>query len=281
MVRSLGRYPVKSMRGEEPAEVDFHSRGVVGDRAYALLDQETGAILSMKHPRRLGRLLECQAAFRRPPAPGGPLPPVAVTFPDGRVLGSEDTGLVSALSRFLEREVALITSAPVGAAAETYWPDIEGLLYRNQTRPSRLGLAVPGALYDLAPVHVLSTATLAHLSSLYPDGRFDAARFRPNLLVASARDEAAFEENDWIGRTLAVGDEVELRIVDPCPRCVATTLAQGDLPADSGILRTIAQHNAVPSHTFAPGVVFRASAGVYATVVRSGRVRVGDAVRLI
>jgi hypothetical protein len=62
---------------------------------------------------------------------------------------------------------------------------------------------------------------------------------------------------------------------------VATTLAQGDLPADSGILRTIAQHNAVASQTFAPGVVFRASAGVYATVVRSGRVRVGDAVRLI
>ena len=279
-VGALFRYPIKSMLGEAIAEAELEARGMVGDRAYALLDRATGAVLSMKHPRQLGRLLEYRAAFREPPACGGTLPPVAVTFPDSSVLTTDDAALLSALSRSLERDLELLASAPPGAASDTYWPDIAGISYRDQTRPWRLGQGVPGTLYDYGPVHLISTATLAHLSALYPDGRFDAARFRPNILVASTQTEAAFEENDWVGCRLIIGDTVELEVIDPCPRCVATTLPQSDLPADSGILRTIAQHNAVQSQTFAPGVVLRATAGVYATVTRPGVVRQGDPVRL-
>ena len=76
-----------------------------------------------------------------------------------------------------------------------------------------------------------------------------------------------FVENAWIGHTLAIGDEVRLSITGPCPRCVMTTLAQNDLPKDPGILRTAAQHNQV-------------NVGVYASVVRGGTVRRGDAIRL-
>lgn len=279
-VGALFRHPIKSMLGEATEEAELETRGVVGDRAYALLDRATGAVLSMKHPRQLGRLLEFRAAFREPPASGRALPPVAITFPDGTVLTTDDAALLPTLSRSLERDLELIDSAPPGATAETYWPDIPGISHRDQTRPSRLGLNIPGTLYDYGPVHLISTATLAHLSALYPDGRFDVARFRPNVLVASARTEAAFEENDWVGRTLAIGDTVTLQVIDPCPRCVATTLSQGDLPADSGILRTIAQHNAVQSLTLAPGATLRANAGVYATVTRPGVIRHGDPIRL-
>ena len=49
--------------------------------------------------------------------------------------------------------------------------------------------------------------------------------------------ETAFVENSWIGRTLILGDKVRLSISGPCPRCVMTTLPQGDLPKDVGILR--------------------------------------------
>jgi uncharacterized protein YcbX len=76
-----------------------------------------------------------------------------------------------------------------------------------------------------------------------------------------------FVEDAWIDRTVHIGDGVLLSITGPCPRCVMTTLAQGDLPKDSGILRTAAQHNAV-------------NVGVYASVLRGGRVRRGDAIRL-
>ena len=74
-------------------------------------------------------------------------------------------------------------------------------------------------------------------------------------------------ENDWIDRTIAIGDEVRLRVTGPCPRCVMTTLAQGDLPKDAGILRAAAQNN-------------QANVGVYADVVASGTIRRGDSVTL-
>ena len=95
--------------------------------------------------------------------------------------------------------------------------------------------------------------------------RFEIPRFRPNIVVAPASGEKDFIENAWVGHTLAIGDIVRLSITGPCVRCVMTTLAQGDLPGDPGILRTAAQHNKV-------------SVGVYATVERGGLIRRGDEV---
>jgi len=68
-------------------------------------------------------------------------------------------------------------------------------------------------------------------------------------------------ENDWIGRTVVIGDDtVHLAITELCPRCVMITLPQGDLLKDSGILRTAAQHNGV-------------NVGIYASVINGGRNR--------
>jgi hypothetical protein len=83
--------------------------------------------------------------------------------------------------------------------------------------------------------------------------------------MATEPDAQGFVENDWIGQTIALGDEVRLHITGSGPRCVMTTLPQGDLPKDSGILRTAAQHN-------------QANVGVYADVVAGGTLRRGDAV---
>jgi uncharacterized protein YcbX len=54
-----------------------------------------------------------------------------------------------------------------------------------------------------------------------------------------------------------------LSITGPCGRCVMTTLAQRELPRDSGILRTAVQHN-------------QGNVGVYATVLQGGTMRRGD-----
>lgn len=98
-------------------------------------------------------------------------------------------------------------------------------------------------------------------------GRFEVRRFRANIVVETPNDEQDFVGNAWIGQMLAIGDAVRLSITGPCPRCVMTALPQGDLPRDTGILRTAAQHN-------------RANVGVYASVVQGGKVRRGDSVRL-
>jgi len=115
-------------------------------------------------------------------------------------------------------------------------------------------------------VHLLTTATLERLRELYPQGRFEVRRFRPNIVVQLASAEKSFAENAWVGHTLAIGAAVRLNITGPCGRCVMTTLAQGDLSRDPGILRTAAQHNQV-------------NVGVYAAVARGGTIRRGDPVR--
>ena len=80
VVASLWRYPVKSMQGEELNSVDITDRGVLGDRALALVEQAGGKIVSAKNPRRWPRMFEFRARFGSPPhnAPG----PVAHSAPD-------------------------------------------------------------------------------------------------------------------------------------------------------------------------------------------------------
>ena len=125
----------------------------------------------------------------------------------------------------------------------------------------------PDGFFDGEVVHLLTTATLDQLHSLYPEGRFDPLRFRPNLVVAPAPTESGFVENTWIGRTISIGEQVRLHILRPTGRCVMTTLAQGDLPKDLGILRTAVQAN-------------QAQVGVYATVRHGGVIRRDDPVTI-
>ncbi len=267
-VVGLWRYPVKSMMGEELNTSEVTDRGLVGDRQFAVVDASTGKVAGAKNPRKWGNFFDFRAAYVEPPEGGSKLPAVRLTLPDGTVVTSEQPDLAQVLSRALGREVAFAEAEhhgeASGAQAEEYWPDMEGLEHRDTVTEWELP---PGTFFDLAVVHLLTTATIERLRALYPEGRFEVRRFRPNIVVATAPDQQGFVENDWIGRTLAIGDEVRLRITGPCPRCVMTTLSQGDLPKDAGILRTAAQNN-------------EANVGVYADVVKSGTVRRGDDVTL-
>jgi len=122
----------------------------------------------------------------------------------------------------------------------------------------------PGTFFDLAVLHILTTSTLDMLRELYPAGRIEPRRFRPNLIVNTS-GQKGFVENDWIGKTLSIGPEVKIQVTGPCPRCVMTTLAQGDLPKDPGVLKTAAKYNEV-------------RVGIYAAVVQPGTIRIGDGV---
>src|SRR3712207_1409873 len=104
-VASVWRYPVKSMQGEELNGAAITERGVLGDRAYAVLDRATGHIASAKHPRKWNKLFACRAAFAEPPQLGGPLPPVWITLPDGTVISSAQSDVDQVLSRVLDRDI--------------------------------------------------------------------------------------------------------------------------------------------------------------------------------
>jgi uncharacterized protein len=255
-VVALWRYPVKSMMGEELNAAEVTDRGLLGDRAYALIDASDGKAATAKNPRKWPHLFDFRATFVDPT--------VRIVLPDGATIRGDQADVDGVLSKALERAVTLRTARGAAASSEEYWPDMDGLEHRDTVTD----FALPeGTFFDVAMVHLLTTSTLDRLRELYPAGRFETRRFRPNIVVHPASGASGFPENAWVGRTLAIGDAVRLHISGPSGRCVMTTLAQGDLPADPGILRTAARHNQV-------------NVGVYASVVRGGTIRRGDPVRL-
>ncbi len=263
-VASLWRYPVKSMQGEELNATDVTTVGLLGDRRFAVMDQATGKVAGAKNPRKWPGFFQFRAAYVAPPVAGESLPAVRVTLPDGTSVTSGENALPKLLSDALGRDVTFAGATAVGSAAasvsaEEYQPDADEVI--DFELPA-------GTFFDSAAVHLITTATLDRLRSLYPSGRFEPRRFRPNIIVATGPDAAGFGENDWVGRTVAIGDSVRLRVVAATGRCVMTTLPQFDLPKDSGILRTAAQHN-------------NADVGVYAQVVSGGKIRRGDLVTVL
>jgi len=278
-VVSLWRYPVKSMMGEELNACEVSERGVAGDRAFALLDAADGKVASAKNPRKWAKLFDCRAAYVEPPGAGGKTPPVRITLPDGSTVTTDRPDADRLLSRALGREARLETRAPGASVLEEFWPDVED---SKSVTDEPIAMGSPaGTFYDFAVVHLLTTATLDHLRVLYPQGRVEPRRFRPNVIVATSGGESGFVENAWVGRTVSIGDRVRLRVTDPCPRCVMTTLPQGDLPADPGILRAVARNNrVVGGDGRGRDGVYEAVIGVYASVLQGGPIRRGDAVLL-
>src|SRR5207249_11561202 len=143
-----------------------------------------------------------------------------IALPDGTILTAEQADLDRILSRALNREVTLETTTreqPAAAASvsEEYWPDIEGLDHRDTVTDFELP---EGTFFDIGVVHLLTTATLDRLRELYPEGRFEVRRFRPNVVVETADGAKDFVENGCVGQTLAIGVAVRLKITEPWPR---------------------------------------------------------------
>jgi len=154
-----------------------------------------------------------------------------ITFPDGRSLMANDSAIHAALSAAL--------GLPVTLSAEK---DLSH--------------------HDASPLHLVTTGSLAGLKKTLPGAGIDERRFRPNLVIEGEG------ENRWVGRTLHVGDEVRLEVVDWTERCVMITMAQSELADEPRILRAVAQGET------------EALFGVYAEVLVPGRIRRGDEVRL-
>lgn len=272
-VRSLWRYPVKSMRGEELDEALIIDGGILGDRAYAAIDQSNGKVASAKFPRKWSKLLELRASYVEPPRLGESIPPVRITWPEGVHLMSSAGDLSARLSDTLRCRVNLTTARPESASVERVDP-----LASDESILDIGALMMKGRFSDYAAVHLLTTSTLTRFSELYPESQFDERRFRPNVVVETPAGQSGFVENEWVGRTVTIGDEVRLRVTDPTPRCAIPTLDHGELPRDPRILRTIAEHNMLPIPVLDGQIM--PSAGVYAFVARGGTTRRGDPVRI-
>src|SRR5262245_8056125 len=179
----IWRDPVKSMAGEELNAAAVTERGLVGDRALALVDVETGKVASAKSPRRWPNLFDFRAAYVEPPGNDAPLPPVRITFPDGETLTTDRADAEPRLSAGVGRPVRLARTAPGAATAEGYWPDHDWLPQRDEVFDFPLP---PGTFFDCASIHLVTTATLDRLRALSPTSRFEVPRFRPNFVIEPA-----------------------------------------------------------------------------------------------
>jgi len=236
-VREILRYPVASLGGEPLESAMVGTGGLWGNRLLGVLDPAEGKVVTAARGKKPWRdLVGWRARFAREPRSAEDAPAVEIALPDG---GRIMTDAADADAR---------VSAAIGAPAKLVRKTAE-----NQP-------------YATSPIHLLTGATLAALMRHYPAGEFHPARFRPNF-VLDCGEAVGFVEQGWRDGKILVG-EVELVFEEDTERCVMTTLPQGGLPLDAGILKAVSEAN-------------RRYAGINLTVAKPGRVRVGDAVRWV
>jgi uncharacterized protein YcbX len=277
-VQSLWRYPVKSMLGERVTATPIGPLGLPGDRGYAIRDERVKEIRGAK---KIPSLLQFSARYVETPTDTH-LPPVEITLPNHATVRTDDPQVHARLSEAFGHEVTIWPRQPADNV-EHYrrspraTEDVRQVLGLEEGEPMPSFEGIPsdifqyvsplGTYFDAYPLHLLTTATLEALSALHPEGRFAPERFRPNIVIATDDNSGGNDEPTWKEKIIRIG-EVEFLISVPTIRCVMTTMAQGKLPKDPRILRTIVQqHN---HHV-----------GVYATVKRAGEIRVGDHVELL
>jgi uncharacterized protein len=256
-VAGAWRYPVKSLQGEAVDHLDFDAAGAAGDRAWGILDQVAGKVLTGK---RWGTLLSASACTVGDRT-------VVITLPTGVELEAGARSTDSALSAWLDHDVVLVG------------PSTDPVPYELTMDPTDDSSDVwdfatpPGSLVDLAPAHLLTDASLAAARALGPASDWDVRRFRPSLLVALAGDAGGddnggdgFPEDGWIGQVVRCGT-VAFEPFMPTPRCAMPTREQPGLARDTTVSRTLSTHHGN-------------NLGVYATVRDGGRVRVGEEVTL-
>ena len=248
-LHEIWRYPVKSMLGERLDEVEVGPNGVEGDRRRAVVDAKTGVSLSAK---RYADLLRCRAWTKGSE--------VMIGLPDGSELVADSPEATDGLSNLLGRRVTVRTAGAGHRVRHEFPSDLA--VGEGETFIWEPGL---DAFFDRAPLHLITTATLAELTRLRPDSTFARDRFRPNFLVQI--DGTGFVEDSWVGKELSIGS-VKCHVLDRKPRCVMTTRAQGDLSKDTDIIKTVVKNN-------------EGNAGIELGTRETGVVRNGDQVSLV
>ncbi|MBA2327830.1 MAG: MOSC domain-containing protein [Actinobacteria bacterium] len=271
------------MMGDEFPSLPIADGGVVGDRGWAVRDEERGGIRGAK---KIGGLMRLHARYVEEPRAGAAPPAIEIALPDGEVLRSDESDANERLSRFLDHPVTLWPLQPPtdlehyrrGAPdTDDFDAEMRQIFGREPAEPlpgfEGLPLDVlieyespPGSYFDAFPILVVTDRSLATLAGLAPGSDFDVRRFRPNIVVELDENDGDFPEQSWIGHSLRVG-EVELEVTAACPRCVMVTRDFGDLPADRNVLRTVVREA-------------DQNLGVYANVTTPGTLSVGAAVTL-
>ena len=251
----IWRHPVKSFQGEQLTSAVIEESGLHLDRAFGIIDDESGRIMTA---RRDAALLYGRARVDA-------LGEVVLEIPehgshDAETFSASSPGADSILSSWLGRPVHLAASldhSPV--IAQSFTDPID------ESSPLREWQLPKGRFLDSAPLLLITTQTLHDAASLHPRGRWDVRRFRPNLVVDASG--AAWLEDSWQGLTVRIGSAL-ITVRKLCGRCTMVTRAQPGIEADREIFKSLAH-------------VHGATFGVLCDVVSPGTIRLDDEVELL
>jgi uncharacterized protein YcbX len=156
---------------------------------------------------------------------------------------------------------------PDGEALPVFDDALAREIERRHRQPVELTHLKHG-VFDDATVSLIAWHTVAEIGRLAGVAA-DVRRFRPNVLIG-LDDGAPFAEDAWLGRVLAFGDgedgpavAITLRDI----RCAMVNLDPDSAAADPAVMKAVVRAN-------------ENGAGVYATVVRAGRLAVGQPIHL-
>lgn len=207
-VIELWRYPVKSLLGERLPTADVGRHGLAGDRAWSLVDLETGTNLTA---RRRPELLLAAARLAGSAVEDG----VVITLPDGTE--TDDNRM---LSRWLGQPVELRAAADgISGTYETQADLAETGDWFRWEGPT-------GSFHD-------STRTMVSLVSTATLRDWDRRRFRVNVILDGDG------EDELVGRSVQLGGAT-LDVAKHIDRCVMTTRPQAASGGESALERDLA-----------------------------------------
>lgn len=233
-IQAIYRYPVKSMAGESLEQTQLGWHGLEGDRRFAFRRMAEKGDFPWLTASRLPELV-LYRPIRQDESQNDALPTHVVT-PEGKVLGIKSDELRDEITRRFGSDVEL--------------------------------MQLKQGIFDEAAISLLSLATcqkITHEAGQPPDIR----RFRPNIVIETQNSEA-FTEDQWVGKTIILGDAIDSPAVQVTlrdERCAMVNLNPDTAKPDPAVLKTVVQLN-------------QNCAGVYGTVIRVGTLKVGQPVYL-
>lgn len=256
-IESVWRYPVKGMRGEEVPHIYTAYTELMGDRIYGVVaaDGDPG------HPWHTGRNQEEFLLYK----------PSYSSSAELLLPGNLD-------ATYSEWAPGIDPLYPDADAFKVSVETPEGLTYDDIESPAFIAdlekltgrslrvHATQRGIFDARPVSLFSLSAAAKLGEeLGMD--IDKRRFRANFYVEWDKQDDPFYKNSLVGKTLKIGDWLEVAIVERDPRCTMVTLDPDTAEETPRLLQHIGRkHNG--------------DAGVFAAVLRRGRVNKGDPIFL-
>jgi hypothetical protein len=258
-VESLWRYPVKSMRGEEVDAAFLGFAGFYGDRLFAFRSAASPKGFPYLTGREQHEMLRYRPRFRHPDKAAQP-PNLA-----------DAERLVPGL------HVNPVYADPADLRVDVETPSGELLAIDDPALLGRLGAGIgeaqsltlvrsDRALTDCRPVSLFSMQTVQQLGEELGTV-VDQRRFRANIYVDLSL-AGGFGEDGLVGRSLHIGSQVVIAVLQRDPRCTMITL-----DPETGVANPAFLQQVMEAH--------EGMAGVYGAVLVEGMLRKGDAIEVV